>query len=156
MDKQIYFDTNRKSWDERVAIHRRDETGFYDVQHVLDGHDKLNAIEQYCKDPNPDAVLIFVADHISIPADARRMDMQDKERYERIREEMGSYCGIVELSRVEAHYSNLRARRPVRTPRGSCPARNPATRRRTPSLCRPADECRTDRPHGRCPAAASR
>jgi len=63
--------------------------------------DKLNAIEQYCKDPNPDAVLIFIADHISIPADARRMDMQDKERYERIREEMGSYCGIVELSRVE-------------------------------------------------------
>jgi SAM-dependent methyltransferase len=45
MDKQVYFDTNRKSWDERVAIHRRDETGFYDVQKVLGGHDKLNAIE---------------------------------------------------------------------------------------------------------------
>lgn len=45
MDKQIYFDANRKSWDERVAIHRRDETGFYDVQKVLDGRDKLNAIE---------------------------------------------------------------------------------------------------------------
>jgi DNA polymerase-3 subunit delta len=29
------------------------------------------------------------------------MDMQDKERYERIREAMGPYCGIVELSRVE-------------------------------------------------------
>jgi DNA polymerase III subunit delta len=63
--------------------------------------DKLKAIERYCKDPNPDAVLIFVADHISIPADARRMDLQDKERYERIREEMGPLCGIVELSRVE-------------------------------------------------------
>src|SRR5882724_4450066 len=63
--------------------------------------DKLSAIEQYCKDPNPDAVIIFVADHISIPADARRMDMQDKERYERIRETMGSYCAIVELARVE-------------------------------------------------------
>ena len=35
--------------------------------------DKLAAIEEYCKDPNPDALLIFVADHISIPADARRM-----------------------------------------------------------------------------------
>jgi SAM-dependent methyltransferase len=45
MDKQIYFDANRKSWDERVAIHRRDETNFYDVQKVLDGDDKLNAIE---------------------------------------------------------------------------------------------------------------
>src|SRR5277367_5868900 len=63
--------------------------------------DKLAAIEAYCKDPNPDAVLIFVADHISIPADARRMDMTDKERYERIRETMGQYCTIVELARVE-------------------------------------------------------
>ena len=45
MDRQIYFDANRKSWDERVAIHRRDETGFYEVQKVLDGSDKLNAIE---------------------------------------------------------------------------------------------------------------
>src|ERR1700730_18672048 len=63
--------------------------------------EKLAAIEAYCKDPNPDAVLIFVADHISIPADARRMDMTDKERYGRIRETMGGYCAIVELARVE-------------------------------------------------------
>src|SRR5207245_6574805 len=63
--------------------------------------DKLGAIEQYCKDPNPDAVLIFVADHISIPADARRIDLTDKERYERIRESLGRYCAIVELGRVE-------------------------------------------------------
>ncbi|HEY6183741.1 MAG TPA: DNA polymerase III subunit delta [Terriglobales bacterium] len=63
--------------------------------------DKLTAIEQYCKDPNPDAVIIFVADHISIPADVRKMDMQDKERYERIREAMGPFCGLVELARVE-------------------------------------------------------
>src|SRR5215470_3638760 len=48
--------------------------------------EKLAAIEAYCKDPNPDALLVFVADHISIPADVRRMDMTDKERYERIRE----------------------------------------------------------------------
>jgi DNA polymerase III subunit delta len=63
--------------------------------------EKLAAIEGYCKDPNPAAVLIFVADHISIPADARRMELTDKERYERIRETMGGYCGIIELSRVE-------------------------------------------------------
>src|SRR5438270_14076825 len=63
--------------------------------------DKLKAIEEYAKDPNPDAVLIFVADHISIPADARRIDLTDKERYERIRETMGRYCAIVELGRVE-------------------------------------------------------
>src|ERR1700677_3124996 len=63
--------------------------------------EKLAAIEQYCKDPNPAAVLIFVADHISIPADPRRMELTDKERYERIRETLGQYCAIVELARVE-------------------------------------------------------
>src|ERR1700720_2492904 len=62
---------------------------------------KLAAIEAYCKDPNPDAVLIFVADQISMPADARRMDMTDKAGYERIRETMGGFCAIVELARVE-------------------------------------------------------
>jgi DNA polymerase III subunit delta len=63
--------------------------------------EKLAAIEDYCKNPNPDALIVFVADHISIPADVRRMEMQDKERYQRIRETMGPYCGIVELARVE-------------------------------------------------------
>ena len=63
--------------------------------------EKLASIEAYCKDSNPAAVLIFVADHISIPADARRMDMTDKDRYQRIRETMGQYCAIVELARVE-------------------------------------------------------
>jgi DNA polymerase III subunit delta len=63
--------------------------------------EKLAAIEEYCKNPNPDALLIFVADHISIPADVRRMEMQDKDRYQRIRDTMGQYCGIVELARVE-------------------------------------------------------
>src|SRR5256714_13468352 len=63
--------------------------------------EKLAAIEEYCKSPNPDALIVFVADHISIPADVRRMEMQDKERYQRIRETMGQFCGIVELARVE-------------------------------------------------------
>src|SRR5437870_5838688 len=63
--------------------------------------EKLAAIENYCKNPNPDALVVFVADHISIPADVRRMEMQDKERYQRIRDSMGQYCGIVELARVE-------------------------------------------------------
>lgn len=63
--------------------------------------EKLAAIEEYCGNPNPDGLVVFVADHISIPADVRRMEMQDKERYQRIRETMGQYCGIVELARVE-------------------------------------------------------
>ena len=63
--------------------------------------EKLAAIEEYCKNPNPDAIVVFVADHISIPADVRKMEMQDKERYQRIRDTLGQYCGIVELARVE-------------------------------------------------------
>ena len=63
--------------------------------------EEFAAIEKYCKNPNPDAVLIFVADHISIPADARRMEMQDKDRYGRIRETLGEYCAVIELARVD-------------------------------------------------------
>jgi DNA polymerase-3 subunit delta len=63
--------------------------------------EKLGAIEEYCKNPNPDALLIFVADHISIPADARRIEMNDRDRYQRIRETLGEFCGIIELARVE-------------------------------------------------------
>ena len=63
--------------------------------------EEFTAVEEYCKNPNPDAVLIFVADHISIPADARRMEMQDKDRYQRIRDTLGEYCGVIELARVE-------------------------------------------------------
>jgi DNA polymerase-3 subunit delta len=63
--------------------------------------EEFASIESYCRNPNPDAVLIFVADHISIPADARRMEMQDRERYERIRETLGEYCTVIELARVD-------------------------------------------------------
>jgi len=62
---------------------------------------EFSAIESYFRRPNPQALLLFVADHLSIPTDLRRMDMQDKERYERIRETLGEWCGMVELARVE-------------------------------------------------------
>ena len=65
-------------------------------------HDEeFAAIQEYFANPNPDAMLVFVADHISIPADVRRMDLTDKERYERIRETLGEYCPVLELARVE-------------------------------------------------------
>jgi len=65
-------------------------------------HDEeFSAIEDYFKNPNPDALLVFVADHVSIPADARRMDLTDKERYERIRETLGEYCTVLEFARVD-------------------------------------------------------
>lgn len=63
--------------------------------------EEFAAVEAYVKDPNPAAVVIFVADHLSIPADVRRMEMQDKDRYERIRETLGQYCALVELARVD-------------------------------------------------------
>ena len=62
---------------------------------------EFDAIDQYFRSPNPAALIVFVADHLSIPSDPRRMDMQDKERYERIRETLGDGCGIVELARVD-------------------------------------------------------
>src|SRR5262252_2834054 len=45
--------------------------------------EEFTAIEKYVRDPNPDALLAFIADHISIPADVRRMEMQDRERFDR-------------------------------------------------------------------------
>ncbi len=65
-------------------------------------HDaEFAAIASYAKDPNPDALLVFVADHISIPADVRRMEMTDKDRYERIRETLGDSLTIIEFARVD-------------------------------------------------------
>src|SRR5208337_3561258 len=63
--------------------------------------DEFSAIADYFKNPNPDALLIFVADHINIPADVRRMDLTDRDRYERIRETLGEYCTVLEFARVE-------------------------------------------------------
>jgi DNA polymerase III subunit delta len=63
--------------------------------------EKLAAIEAYCKNPNPAALLIFIADHISIPSNARRMELSDKEQYLRIRDTLGAYCTVVELARVQ-------------------------------------------------------
>lgn len=63
--------------------------------------DEFAALDAYGRSPNPQALLVFIADHLHLPADLRRMDMQDKDRYERIRETLGDWCGMVELVRVE-------------------------------------------------------
>ena len=62
--------------------------------------EEFAALSRYFKDPNPQALLVFVADFISIPSDARRMEMDDKNRFERLQETLGEHCGIVELARV--------------------------------------------------------
>jgi DNA polymerase-3 subunit delta len=63
--------------------------------------DEFAAIDAYFRSPNPAALIVFVADHLRIPTDLRKMDYQDKERYEKIRESLGDWCGLVELARVE-------------------------------------------------------
>lgn len=63
--------------------------------------EEFAAIEEYFRSPNPQCLILFVADHIRIPSDPRRMDMDDKNRYERIRETLGEWCGMVELARVD-------------------------------------------------------
>ena len=62
---------------------------------------EFEAIDSYFRSPNPSALILFVADHLRIPTDLRKMDYQDKERYEKIRETLGDWCGFVELARVE-------------------------------------------------------
>jgi DNA polymerase-3 subunit delta len=63
--------------------------------------EEFAAIDAYFRSPNPQALILFVADHLRIPTDLRKMDYQDKERYERIRETLGDWCGIIELARVD-------------------------------------------------------
>jgi DNA polymerase III subunit delta len=63
--------------------------------------EEFAAIDAYFRSPNPQALIVFVADHLRIPTDLRKMDYQDKERFERIRETLGDWCGFVELARVE-------------------------------------------------------
>ncbi len=62
--------------------------------------DEFAAIDRYLRSPNPQALLVFVADFLRIPSDIRRMDMDDKNRFERLTETLGERCGMVELARV--------------------------------------------------------
>ena len=62
--------------------------------------EEFAALDRYFKSPNPQALLIFVADFLRIPTDTRRMEMDDKNRFERLTETLGEHCGMVELARV--------------------------------------------------------
>jgi DNA polymerase-3 subunit delta len=62
--------------------------------------DEFAALDRYFRSPNPQALLIFVADFLRIPSDARRMEIDDKNRFERLSETLGEHCGMVELARV--------------------------------------------------------
>ncbi len=45
MSRDEFCAANRRNWDERVAIHRRDATGFYAVERFLAGEKRLHAID---------------------------------------------------------------------------------------------------------------
>jgi DNA polymerase III subunit delta len=62
--------------------------------------EEFKAIDEYFRRPNPQALVVFIADHLSLPQDLRKMEMTDKERAEKIRETLGDVCGVVELQQV--------------------------------------------------------
>ncbi|WP_443082604.1 DNA polymerase III subunit delta [Terriglobus sp. ADX1] len=63
--------------------------------------EEFAALDRYFQSPNPQALILFVADHLTLPTDLRRMEREDKDRYDRIKETLGDHCGIVELQKVE-------------------------------------------------------
>jgi DNA polymerase-3 subunit delta len=62
--------------------------------------EEFAALGRYFQSPNPQALLLFIADFLRIPSDSRRMELDDKNRYERLTETLGEHCGMVELARV--------------------------------------------------------
>jgi DNA polymerase III subunit delta len=62
--------------------------------------DEFGALDRYFQSPNPQALLLFISDFIRIPPDTRRMELDDKNRFERLTETLGQHCGMVELARV--------------------------------------------------------
>jgi len=62
--------------------------------------EEFAALDRYFRSPNPQALLLFIADFLRIPSDARRMELDDKNRFERLSETLGEHCGMVELARV--------------------------------------------------------
>jgi SAM-dependent methyltransferase len=45
MDRAEFFAANRANWDERVPIHRRDDSGFYAIDRFLAGEKRLRALD---------------------------------------------------------------------------------------------------------------
>jgi len=62
--------------------------------------EEFAALDRYFRSPNPQALILFVADFLRITPDIRRMEMDDKNRFERLTETLGQHCGMVELARV--------------------------------------------------------
>ena len=85
--------------------------------------EEFAAIDAYFRSPNPHALILFVADHLRIPTDLRKMDYQDKDRYER----------SARPSATGADSSNWPASTRTMPSNGSPPPPNPATSASTPT-----------------------
>jgi DNA polymerase-3 subunit delta len=57
-------------------------------------------LEEYMAAPNPGSVLVFIADHIHIPVDPRRISLDDKSRLKRIEDTLGRCCEMFVCARV--------------------------------------------------------
>lgn len=62
--------------------------------------EEFAALDAYFRRPNESALILFVANHIHLPSDLRRMDFAEKERAEKVRETLGESCGVIELQQV--------------------------------------------------------
>lgn len=49
----------------------------------------------------PEATLVFIADHLHIPSDRRRMNWEDRPRLERIEETLAPLCEVISCAQVE-------------------------------------------------------
>lgn len=54
----------------------------------------------YVRDPNPGSVLVFIADHLHLPVNPRRISLEDKGRLERIEATLGACCELLLCSRL--------------------------------------------------------
>ncbi len=53
-----------------------------------------NNLHGYLKDANPNSVLVFIADHLRVPVDQRRISLDDKSKLKRIEETLGAGKGV--------------------------------------------------------------
>ena len=54
----------------------------------------------YARDPNPGSVLVFLADHVHIPANIRRINLDDKTKLERLQTVFAPLAEIIQCARV--------------------------------------------------------
>jgi len=59
----------------------------------------------YVRDPNPGSVLVFIADHLHLPVNAKKISMEDRARLERIQATLGASCEMLLCSRLPEQQS---------------------------------------------------